>query len=121
MGIKRRRGVRASKLPISTRRPEPGTPDADPCAATWEFSVGFNPQLAPYIAAESNVSFHAKAGRIAIMIGTREIGILAHPAVPQILSCMDRGYVYTGSVIDVVEEALRVRLRVSGTRADGDI
>lgn len=121
MGIKRRKGLRASKVPIGPRRPEPGAPEADPCAATWEFGVEFSPQLASYITRGSHVSLHPKAGKIAIVIGTREIGILTHPAVRQILNCMNRGYVYTGSVIDVVEQASRVRLRVSGTRVDGRI
>ena len=115
MGMKLRRGPRATKVPVRRRTPSPGDVGADPCAGTWEFWATYSPQLAPYIALGSDVSLYPKDGRIAVMIGTREIGMLTDPAVPQIVDCMDWGYIFTGSVIEISDDASRVRLRVSGT------
>jgi len=116
MGMKRRRGPRATKPLVGVPPGEPGAPEADPCASTWEFVVSFSPELGPYVSVDSPVSLHPEAGGVAVMIGTREIGVLADPAVPQLVDCMNRGYVYPGTVIDIDEDASRVRVRVSGTR-----
>jgi len=116
MGIKRRRGRRATKLPVGPPPGEAGGPQADPCASTWEFEVSFSPELGAYVSIDLPVSLHLEADGVAVMMGTREIGVLANPAVPQLVDCMNRGYVYTGTVIDIDEDASRVRVRVSGTR-----
>jgi len=117
MGVKRRRGTRATKRRVGIPAGEPGGPDADPCASTWEFLVGFNHEVAPHITIGSPVSLYPKAGGVAIMIGTREIGVLVDPAVPQLIACMERGYVYTGVVTEVDSKALQAKIEVTGTRS----
>jgi len=116
MGIKRRRGPRAIKVPVGPPPGEPGGPEADPCTSTQEFGIDVSPDLRPYITIDSPVSFHLEAGEVAVMIGTRRIGILTDPAVPQLVDCMNRGYVYRGTVIGVAEDVSWARVRVSGTR-----
>jgi hypothetical protein len=118
MGIKLRRGPRATKVPIHRRTPGPGEAGTDPCGAIWEFWFGYSPELSPYIAVGTDVSLYPKDAKIVVMIGTREVGILTDPAGPQIVDCLDLGYIFTGTVIEIREEASRVRLRLSGTRVD---
>ena len=118
MGMKRRRGPRATKPAVDVPPGEPVAPEADPCASTWEFEVSVRPELGPYISMESPVSLHPEAGGVAIMIGPRRIGALTDPAVPQLVHCINRGYVYSGTVIDIAEDGSRVRVRVSGTPLD---
>ena len=117
MGIKRRRGRRASKLPVGAPSGEPGGPEADPCASTWEFLVGFSREVGLYIRKDSAVWLYPKAGGIAIMIGSREIGALIDPPVEQLIACMNRGYEYTGIVTDLDSEALQAKIRVTGSRS----
>jgi len=119
MGIKLRRRPRVEKVPIRPRSPHPGEPGTDPCGATWELWVRYSADLVPYIVTGADVSLYPKDGAIAVMIGTREVGRLADPAAPQIVECMDWGYVFTGTVIEVVEDDSRARLSVSGRRTDG--
>lgn len=116
MGVKTRRGRRAGKPPVGSPRGRPGGPETDPCASTWEFVVGFSEELGPYLTVDSPVSLYPKAGGVVVMIGNRETGALIDPAVPQLLDCMNRGYVYTGTVIDIKEDASEIRVRVSGKR-----
>jgi hypothetical protein len=118
MGMKARRGPRAAKVPVQHRKPAFDETGADPCTAVWEFWFEYSRELAPYVTVGADVYLYPKDGKVVVMIGTREIGILRDPAVPQIVDCMDLGYMFTGTVVDVAEEASRVRLRVSGTRAD---
>jgi len=119
MGIKRRRGRRASKLPVGAPPGEPGGPEADPCASIWEFVVSFSHEVAPHVKTDLPVSLYPKAGGVAIMIGTREIGTLIDPAVPQLVACMERGYAYTGMVTGVDSEALQAEIKVTGIRSTG--
>lgn len=116
MGVKRRRGPRAGKLPISTAPPEPGRPETDPCASTREVVVTFSHETAPYVTTGSPVTLYPKGGAMAVMINAREIGTVTDPALPQLIACTKRGYVYTGMVTDVDSEVLQAKARVSGSR-----
>lgn len=118
MGMKQRRRPRARKVPISRRAPGPGDASAHVCAGEWEFWVTYDPQLAPHIAVGADVSLYPGGGKVVVMIGTSEVAYLADPAVPQLIDCVDLGYVFTGTVMQVIEEDHRARLSVSGARTD---